>query len=43
MSSLHEVVGFIVMIVVEYYVCDCTFATEDVSEALAMALLTNHD
>ena len=31
------------MVVVECSVPDCTFATEDVSEALAIALITNHD
>ena len=31
------------MVVVECSVPDCTFATADVSEALAIALITNHD
>ena len=43
MSPLHEAVGFVVMVVVEYYVSDCTFTTENVSEALAIAPLTNHE
>ena len=31
------------MVVIECSVPDCTFTTDDVSEALAIALLTNHD
>ena len=31
------------MVVIECSVPDCTFATEDVSEALAIALITNHN
>ena len=30
------------MVIVQCTVSDCTFATEDVSEALAIALLNNH-
>ena len=42
-SSLHETDDCIIMVVVECSVPDCTFATEDVSETLAIALITNHD
>ena len=40
---LHETVDLFVMVVIERSVPNCTFTTDDVSEALAIALLSNHN